>query len=367
MGDYYTENPAALRGQPKRTIAEYVRQSGVLVPHIYGSLDEALLTGTKFVARSEHEQDYAGCSGILDSPVLESDTHLRSESSIRRSMFVQNQEYKSFCDLMGISPRKFRENVSFSCWDFVEGHNATVVQDSAVSDRYHILSNSYPYSYLQVSQSGRKEVRDVPAQLNEAVEEMISVYNFVSGLDNFDSNHRAIMEMQVHSGQVYFLQYHRGRDACQVDFSLDRPLGRDEHKAVFVRGATPREGMVTDVTISYGALRSGLWQLKKEEAASADVHFHDIFSELMARKRKLQVLIHNTLEWAIMKALSGHFNVTRLFKPEVSMIISNDQFESLISREEHQEMIMKAWSTGEDQSIPLSVVSDGNVAYFRRV
>jgi hypothetical protein len=30
--DHYLENPERLKGQPKRTIADYVEQNGILVP-----------------------------------------------------------------------------------------------------------------------------------------------------------------------------------------------------------------------------------------------------------------------------------------------------------------------------------------------
>ena len=65
--DHYTTHPEALKGQPKRTIADYVEQHGILVPRRFDSLSEARRSKKAILLRSEHEQEYDGCSGILES------------------------------------------------------------------------------------------------------------------------------------------------------------------------------------------------------------------------------------------------------------------------------------------------------------
>ncbi|MBS3095869.1 hypothetical protein J4480_00345 [Candidatus Woesearchaeota archaeon] len=65
--DYYIQNPERLQGQPKRTIADYVEQNGVLVPRRFDSLAEARKSKKAILLRSEHPQDYDGISGLLDS------------------------------------------------------------------------------------------------------------------------------------------------------------------------------------------------------------------------------------------------------------------------------------------------------------
>ena len=68
--DYYLEDIARLEGQPKRAIADYVEQNGILVPRRFASLQDARASGLPIIARSEHPQDYAGASGILKSLLL---------------------------------------------------------------------------------------------------------------------------------------------------------------------------------------------------------------------------------------------------------------------------------------------------------
>ena len=45
MGDYYTKHPEELHGQPKRTIADYVAQNGILVPRRFDTLKAARASG----------------------------------------------------------------------------------------------------------------------------------------------------------------------------------------------------------------------------------------------------------------------------------------------------------------------------------
>lgn len=55
--DYYLEDRARLEGQPKRAIADYVEQNGIMVPRRFGSLQEARASGKEVLLRSEHQQD----------------------------------------------------------------------------------------------------------------------------------------------------------------------------------------------------------------------------------------------------------------------------------------------------------------------
>src|SRR5688572_21954529 len=62
--DYFLDNPPL---QPKSEIADYVEACGILVPKRYVNLKEALASNKPFIIRSEHPQDYAGASGVLES------------------------------------------------------------------------------------------------------------------------------------------------------------------------------------------------------------------------------------------------------------------------------------------------------------
>ena len=72
MQDYYLQKPEALLGQPKRAIADYVEQKGILVPIRFDSLQEARNSQLPILVRSEYPQeDYGGVSGLLQSRDLE--------------------------------------------------------------------------------------------------------------------------------------------------------------------------------------------------------------------------------------------------------------------------------------------------------
>lgn len=65
--DQFLENPPK---HPKREIADYVEQNGILVPERFQGLEQALdyvKSGGEVIVRSEHPQEYNGASGLLIS------------------------------------------------------------------------------------------------------------------------------------------------------------------------------------------------------------------------------------------------------------------------------------------------------------
>ena len=81
--DYYEADPRRLQRTPKKTIADYVEQNGILVPRRFTSLREARASGVFTIARSEHEQDYAGVSGIFESLRLEDYANIQNEDELK--------------------------------------------------------------------------------------------------------------------------------------------------------------------------------------------------------------------------------------------------------------------------------------------
>ena len=122
IADYYLQNPPQ---QPKREIAEYVESQGILVPRRFANLQEARASGLPLIARSEHPQDYAGASGIVESRVITNavyNRHLRtisSEAELKESILGELEEehmssaHMQYCRLLGLDVEKFKEEVSF--------------------------------------------------------------------------------------------------------------------------------------------------------------------------------------------------------------------------------------------------------------
>lgn len=392
MADYYTADPARLEGQPKRTIAEYVEQHGVLVPRRFDTFTEAKASGIEILCRSEHPQDYANVSGLVGSPRLSTFPNVQTAEEFKvahfedMEKFAREEDYEFgfqiFCGMQGIDVDNFKREVSFSFWEHIPGVRQIVIADSASAEKYHIFSKGkmakeHISNYTQW-QSGRTTSRvflplnkRLPKQLQDNLSSLIATYEKVRNLPHFDGNHCPLMEFVAHEGRAYFVQYHRVRDFKAAGFSLD--VCEAQCTADAVRGCTPPEGYTVDVTLAYAAdssikIRKSTWTLPPFEEGSFDYHGNPVFSELMVRKRKVQIVYDlgaNPLRfWGVCASAVEHLYVSQFFKPEVSLFLDGDK---LISKAEKDALHTKAKETGQNQSIRLSVISDGRTAYVKRV
>ena len=164
MADHYINHSEALMGQPKRTIGKYVAQNGILVPRIFDGFREAIAfrekTGKEVLARSEHQDEYAGASGILETRTLNFETYPEKLSALGENAleggdvsvfekgiadFVSILNERSvvdvYCGLTGKDVDEFRKGISVSYWEQIPGFNRMVVADNAVQGRYHIVTN----------------------------------------------------------------------------------------------------------------------------------------------------------------------------------------------------------------------------------
>lgn len=383
--DFYLEHHEELKGQPKRTIADYVEANGILVPRRFDSLEEARDSGLKIICRSEHHQDYDGVSGLLESPCLENEfSDVRTEDELKKKVFEKDEELKrqasepkinKYCSLLKIDPDAFRNEISYSFWEKLGGLNRKIVADSAVKGRYHIVTwqdlpvfpdERYCYTVFENGRIARRFPHEVTGKLLTLdCQSVIKLYEAVRNLGRFDSNHCPILEVQTTHGKDYFLQYHRARDFDLAQFSLDRKPEADEIESLFVLGATSPEGIKCSATVLYAAqVGDSPWKLVHEDA-SFDSHDEQVFSELMVRKRKVQLIpVTGSLDFTLAK-LACHLGCSKVFKPEVSVFFGEDA--NLYSPEERRVFFEKAQKTGRNQSIGLYVISDGRKAYVKRI
>lgn len=378
MPDYYLQDRSRLQGQPKRTIADYVESQGILVPRRFDSLKEARASGLPILVRSEHEQDYDGVSGMLNSFGLENLP--LDESKIKEMILGETPEYHSlypfYCSLLSINESKFKKEVSFSLWEKLEGHNHAVVADSAVEGRYHIMTAKFQgpdprLNYALVEGEKITEYGDchLTPELRATLPDLIVLYERVRTLPRFDSIHCPLLEIQTVGNQHYFLQYHRTRDFVPVSFFIKRKPRREEVPALFVRGATPAEGLTCKVTIAYEAAVNDPgqknWKLLSREDGSLENHDNWMFTELMVQKRKVQLIaLHQSLDWVMGDFVSGHLLRSRLYKPFISIIVDKNE---LFTPEEESVLWKKARQTDQDQHINIHLISDGRKAYLKRV
>ncbi len=377
MADYYLKDHTRLHGQPKRTVGDYVENNGILVPRRFDSLAEARAVGIPFLARSEHPQDYDGASGII--PTL-SDRNLSdtlSEEDLKRKALSDKDfgsKYNAYCALLGTDEKQFGEDISFSFWQEIDGYNRTIVADSALPHKYHIMTTKIVKPFLPnyaLVEEGKLVTQYGTPLMNVLIDglpELLELYESIRTLPHFDANHCPIMEFQTESetGKNYFLQYHRTRDFVPVSFRIERPALGNEITSLFVRGATPSEGTTFDLTVIPGRFlhkkREALTIPELEDAAFLSRWI--LYDETMARRRRCIFSKVRNVEDCLIPAARGHTTRSALFKPELSIIVSNN---AVCSEQEFRTLWYRGKETGEDQKIKVHVVSDGRKAYIRRV
>ena len=90
-----------------------------------------------------------------------------------------------------------------------------------------------------------------------------------------------MIEVQTVNDTNYFLQYHRTRDFRPTTFTLERTAETGETEALLVRGSTPEEGIVCDVTVAHSWLiqeKRTPQDLSSDEEGSFDYFFNYIFN-----------------------------------------------------------------------------------------
>lgn len=375
MNDWYLEDPKRLNNQPKRSIADYVESNGILVPKRFDSLEQAKNSGLPIIARSEHVQDYDNVSGLLKSMLYLNNKYLNElqcEEELKENLFKLKRiedRVKIYCHLLKLDKERFKQEVSFSFWEFLKGINRKIIADSSIKNKYHILSDSDHYLAYTLFENG--EVINQWGSLLKQKEDLtalINLYENVRNLEKFDPNHCPIMEVQSFEGKNYFLQYHRCRDFESTSFVLDRRPTKDEIETLFVRGATLPEGMKCKTTVRYKFELSPdiIKDLTTiEEDGSFDINYLTIITNIMTRKRKLQ-MIGSPNKYRIMNTFcTDHDPVSKLFKPNISIIY--DKNTNLISDKEDTYLLHKARDEKKDQQIDLYVISDGRKAYVKRI
>jgi len=377
--DYYIQNPDRLEGQPKRTIADYVEQNGILVPRRFDSLVEARRSHRGILLRSEHPQEYGGVSGLLDSFRLSS-SHFAVRGStdveeVKQRYFekedntIRTPKYKQYCKFLGLDEDEFKQQVSFSIWEALSGTNRTVIADSAIPNRYHIMTfrdkkGDYLFNYAIVEDGelAQEFVMPLPEEIKDGLGDLVRVYEEVRNLDRFDPNHCPIMEFQTHNGRNYFLQYHRARDFSPSTFTLERDLQDGEIEVPFVRGATSKDGMDCKVTVYYAG--QSTWDFNPDvEDGSYDLHYNFIFSELRVRDRKVQMIASKYFKFDLMKIVVNHLPRSKLFKPQVSIIHNIKD----VMNEENVSDFYERTKERRNAYVDLHIVSDGRRAFVRRI
>ncbi|MBT3985040.1 hypothetical protein HOD38_03875 [archaeon] len=387
MGDYYLEDPSRLEGQPKRVVADYVESNGILIPRRFDSLAEARRSRRGVFLRSEHEQDYAGVSGLGDSFSLSYFSYrdgspyrgVRSiDEAVEIYFRIEDQhikeddgdtwgKYVEFCELQGIPLDEFKAQFSFSLWEHLGGYNRAVVADSSVPNRWHIFTDDKRnHTILNYSIYDEKlGLRDLSprmwkltTELDEGVTSLIREYEKVRHLGRFDANHCPIIEFQTIGQKNYFLQYFRTRDFKPANFVLDREPEEGEVEISFVRGATETsEGEV------FHTLWSGAGKKDLTNVPDSLLHMfgRSYLGKLTLHKTKLQALDNMGGLWGLLQGVAnGHDGRMLVFSPELFIGLVGDEY-AKITPDDFSYLLKR------DQYLDLHVVSDGRRAFVKRL
>lgn len=365
--DYYTRNPSRLKGQPKKTIGDYVARHGILVPKRFASFNAAKRSGLEIIARSEHTQDYAGVSGLVDSLLLSNHPDVKDERELKDKVLSEPDYLQAWIESNGCNIEEFKSRLSFTYWEFIRGTNHAVVADSCIKNRYHITSaprgyewGKHNYSIIENGQAAFQACGLAGAQLQKIQKKLMQIYEEVRHLRHFDPSHCPIMEFVSAKGKIYFLQYHITRDFDPSGFILDREPEDGEISVPFVRGKTQEEGMTCKTIIYYVGQYYRQFRGFTEEG-STDSHADVIFSELQVRKRKLQLIDSSkNIRQKMTDLIRNHTNRSLLFKPQVSVICDT---RGLWDNEECNQHVL----AGIEYSVMMHVVSDGRKCYIKRV
>tara|TARA_Y100000310_G_scaffold343648_1_gene452262 strand:+ start:707 stop:1879 length:1173 start_codon:yes stop_codon:yes gene_type:complete len=387
MTDLYLDIPEELKGQPKRTIADYVEQNGVLVPRRFDTLAEARRSHKAILLRSEHPQDYDGVSGLLDSFTLSKmlfkchsmgksisfwATGLPSRDEIKKQYieFLKpkkgySSQLNRYCRFSEQDWDKMVKEISFSLWEHLPGINHTVIADTAIPNQHHVFSfkdesQRYVYDYALVENDQIVNQFSFRRDPPNTILEIVQIYEQIRHFPNFDSNHCPIMEFQTHKNKPYFLQYHRGRDFNPAQFELTREPNPEESEAFFVRGCTLPEGLDCKVTFYYAFSPHCNFDPEDEEG-SFDLHFNKMFPELQVRKRKLQIIPSRNLDYELLKFAAGHEDISKLYKPEISTIL---RINNLMDPKKEKELTQLAIEK-KNAYVNIHIVSDGRKAYLK--
>lgn len=393
--DYFLANPPR---QPKKEIGDYVESQGILVPRRFASLSKALESGKPFIARAEHLQDYAGVSNLFLSPefdlyaleeskkpdpqgycvfgtdenkrfisdVLTPLRHMTQdqfEDVVKRFTIDHTTGVSMYCKFMGIPLEAFLGDTSYSYWELLGGRNRTIVADSAIPGRYHIMTSAtsdggYGYTIVENGNIVKDSSWRLPPDLYTSIPSFIDTYEAVRRLPRFDRNHCPIMEVQTVGETHYFLQYHRAADSSPSSFALERQP-EEEFEASFVRGATPKDGLILRFILHTSFdVRD---PLVREEEAGLDFTWNYTFREIMTRKRVLNVLSEDSIN-DISRGIAAkpHLGASELFKSPLCLALEKKDRESFIQG------FVGSYEEPIDQ-FNVHVISDGRRAYIKRL
>lgn len=379
--------------QPKREVCEYLAAHGFNVPHIFNNLEEARNNGVPFIIRSEHPQDLDGISGVRDSIIVDGNeavqrflseemirmrcdeyhTTVVPQSLIRKQAKILRQQFietlmlglgelhrHDYSNMRSVDPWRFDQETSYSYWEYIPGVNRQIIADSAVEDRYHMLSHgpkSRSYAVVEGGLprflSGRNAEEDLTA---DCVQRLIETYEAVRSL--LGSDNCLLLEIQSvqETARDYLLQvlYTRSFHPATFSISSEPP---DAVTADFVRGKTEKDGALCHLRVF---TRGTVPRKTVNVDAAFDFHGREVLTGALLPQRKVHCMSSSGgLDLHFAKASVRHFNAMQLFFPEATFVVPHSR---ILNKDELAKM-----SQDLDLALPVRFVIDGTRGYMERL
>jgi len=278
----------------------------------------------------------------------------------------------TYCEYSGLPFDEFLGGLSFSAWELVKGVRRVVVADSAIPERWHILSHriSAGTNYMCVDGADITKESGIRSSglLRDSLPGLLGSYEFVRHLDVFDSSHCPIMEFVTSKSGNHFVQYHRSRDFSPSNFEFGDIPGKNE--AFWVRGATDETGLIVNVTMQYAALltkKCPRLERDGEDGTYEDIDVNDMITRAWLPGRKVHFFDacdEDRVGMFIRYGATGHGIRETLFRPQLSLMHRRIE---LVPVAEINSMYYKSMETKKNSSIMLKVTSDGRRACVERV
>lgn len=252
--------------------------------------------------------------------------------------------------------------LDFSLWEYIEGTNYAVCQDSWNPDKYYIYKWTQHgwYDVIVVSKNKQGKFYSNGVDYNHIIE----FYESVRWLKAFDTNQCPIIEIQESTGdnpELYFLQYHPTEPRQPSWVHQEINSNQKWHKVPFTRWST--EGSPVTFTgdevmlIDISLLKSTFFKKRLEVAALQKKLFIIFVSNSSIGLRRRGFV--NGLDDELIGRLIGD-NLARsvLHKPEITMMITEGTKIAFSSGDQYGNRL------DLDPNLKLTVQSDGTTWYI---
>ncbi len=368
--------------QPKLAIGEYVESQGIPVPTRYETLEDAnraLASGKTVIGRSEHPDEYAGASGVGISKIFR--PYQGAEIALADMVLRPNlKSVYGYAVETGIDPEQYALYSSTSMQEYIQGINATVVEDDVVRGRYHIFGYGHnqgdgPASFASgaiVEADGTiinsNNTNSGAASVMDNHKRLIEQYEKVRNLSRFDPNHCPIIEMQISDAddKIYFLQYHRSRDRAPATPSLDLQNYYTEEE-----GWLPADS-VRGVHLGQDVVKLVLSYAKSKPAGNMPEVGHSYFgsgdpsvNQNAARSRAVDI-IPQDMDSTYRQIANSHGARDRMFKPQATLLVKPETAEKIIPLHVRRHAHEMSEDLGVDVYVKLRALSDGETGVIEK-